>query len=179
MSIKLKYFLKLFLISGLGFSIISTLGDAFFRDELFSFSSFIFKGLFFGLFMALFFTSYHFYELKHLGISNITDEDLKPKQSRFVPSELSIDNIKENIKSLAPEFNLIQSNEQSILLKRNISLKSWGENIIIESSSQGNDQGYMISSKPIYFQLVDSGSGLANVLKIQKIISINSKASLS
>lgn len=166
MSLKLTYFLKLFIASGLSFAILGSVMEFMFTDVLFSLPKALFKGLFFGLFMALFLTPYHFYELKHLGITNVTQADLKPKQVRYIPSSLSFTAVIDLIKSHAFNFTFLRNDDNTIYLKKKLSSKSWGEDITIQIS----DQGYVVTSKPKFFQWADMGSGIANVIALQKII---------
>lgn len=179
MGIKIKHFLKIFLIIGIGFVIISTLENLIFRDIAFTYTSVLFKGLFLGLFMGLFITLYHFHALKHLGITNITEEDLKPNQYRFIPSNISITEIVERLKAHGKDFIFLNNHENVIHLKKKISLKSWGDNITIRSTTKDSIRGYEISSKPKLFQYLDSGSGVSNILTLQKLITDASKTEIS
>lgn len=170
MSIKSKYFLRIFLIMGFGFATISSIGGIYFIDETFLWWKYVLKFLLFGGIMAFFIVEHHFSELKRLGLAQITAADLLPSQSKFYPSQLPLNTIKSNILNANIPFKIVNEDSVSMHLKKGISSKSWGEKLAIETDSQNGQMGYKVSSKPRFFQLSDSGSGLENVLTLGKIM---------
>lgn len=169
--LKLKFFIKTSLSIGIVFGLISSLNNLLFDDAFFPINKFfIFKSLGFGVFMGLFFTIYLFYKLEQLGLKEIKEEDLKPFQQRFVFSTLSEDEIAEKLKSKAPEFHIKGKDQNIIILKKDWSLESFGEKITLKPEKRQDQLGYLVTSKPIFYQWMDSGRGLSNVLKLQNLL---------
>jgi hypothetical protein len=120
--------------------------------------------------MGVFVVSYHFWELHQLGITAITKEHLKPFQTNFCTTDITITEVFIMLNIRFPELKLIQSTPHSLVYKKGISLKSWGEKVSVILTNKNGENGYEISSKPTLLQLADHGSGLSNVLRINQLI---------
>ena len=169
--LKLKFFIKTSLSIAILFYVLISLENWIFDNANFKFNKLsLFEALGFGVFMGLFFTIYLFYKLEQLGLKEIKEEDLKPFQQRFVFSTLSEDEIAEKLKSKAPEFHIKGKDQNGIILKKDWSLESFGEKITLKPEKRQDQLGFLVTSKPIFYQWLDSGRGLSNVLKLQNLL---------
>nr|MBP6539379.1 hypothetical protein [Saprospiraceae bacterium] len=82
----------------------------------------------------------------------------------------SEDEIAEKLKSKAPEFHIKGKDQNGIILKKDWSLESFGEKITLKPEKRQDQLGYLVTSKPIFYQWMDSGRGLSNVLKLQNLL---------
>jgi hypothetical protein len=169
MKLKAKQFFKFFTIMAIAFCIGQVIAEYLFIDAGSSLISLVVKSVIFGLFMALFFTAKQFYDLDQLGLNEITEKDLSPTQRRFVPSDHSTTQITDAMLKDGTFFNVKQEGN-TIFSEKKFSLYSWGENIVVSPVIHANIQGYEVESKPKFFQLMDNGIGLKNVIYLEKLI---------
>ena len=146
--------------------------DYFIFDEITSIKGFIVKGFFSGLFMSSFLVSMHLHKLNQMGITDIPTEVLNPKQSKFIPSLFSMNEVINLLKH--SDYNLTgniitDKNETEIILK--ISFKSNGEKITILPGVKNNIKGFNIQSKPIFpLTYGDLGRGIIHILRLEKLL---------
>lgn len=167
-----KYALKLFIIMTIGMFLISVFDDYLFEDEI-KISGILFKSLFFGLFMSITITLAQVYGVKAMGLTEITDDNLKAYSERAIESSLLPQQIIHKLQA-SKDFKIISStnDKNSIELKSGLSFESWGEKIEIETiKNENNVFTYLIKSKPIIeYTLADYGKNKENVDKIINII---------
>ncbi len=165
-----KYSLKLFVIMSLGMFLATLIGDYIFGDEI-KLSAILFKSFTFGLFMTIFFTIAQRYGIKEAGVTNITDENLKPQYECEIVTSLSTDQITSKLNT-THEFKDVVNKGNKIQLRARWSLQSWGEKISIETiKNENNLYTYLIKSKPIVWTTIaDYGKNRKNVNKVINII---------
>lgn len=160
-----KLRIKLFLLQGVPFGIIMS-GIEMIRGNEFSLWKFLYWALFFGVTMSFCLVSIHKKRLNKIGVKEYTDENLSVIQNRFFRSSLSKDDLIEQVKN-DPKFGKMKmiETENGFILKTGVSLKSWGEEIIIVLKSQTNSIfEYQVLSRPkLRTTLIDCGKNLDNV----------------
>tara|TARA_R110002049_G_C8839165_1_gene536233 strand:+ start:67 stop:597 length:531 start_codon:yes stop_codon:yes gene_type:complete len=167
-----KLYLKAFLLTGIPYGLIM-LGFDLLDGDGFRLWKFLFMTFFFGITMSIILVSFHKNRLKKNGIQELTDKNLGVNQAKSLKSELSKIELIEKLK-LDPIIGKMKMNEteNGIVLKTDMTWKSWGEEIkIILKSIKGKEFEYEISSNPkLKTTLVDYGKNLQNVNKIEEVI---------
>jgi hypothetical protein len=131
----------------------------------------IISAVLFGLLMSVFFSVMQKRRLKKAGYPKLTDNLLKVKQAKSIETNFTqkevIDILKDSNKF---KKSKIKNLTNSIIIKKKISLFSWGEIITISFDETGNNK-IRIESKPsIPTTLIDYGVNIDNVDKVIKII---------
>lgn len=136
--------------------------------QVIAFSFFILGGL-----IALLMVIIQTRGLKKAGVHDFTDENLRLKQKGLVHSNLSLDEIAEELKTnpITKNYKMTET-QDSILLKVPMSWESWGEKMEIKlKNRQGEDYEYRISSQPSFgLTLVDYRKNYKNVKNLMKLI---------
>lgn len=168
-----KLYIKIFLYTGVAFGLISTVIDPLILGEPFVLWKFLFKSVFFGLFMSLALVSWHLRELKKMGVKNMSDENLAIRQKKTIKTHFSKDEIVNKLKSTPNLDNRsLKESTNSIMIKTKMSWKSWGERISISFNEvEDGIQEITISSKPkAIFAFIDYGKNKKNVLQIEELL---------
>ena len=167
-----KHFIKIFLQTGITFGIIMTLFD-FYNGREIKIWKVLFNVLFFGFWMASFFTYFTKRTHKKKGITKLTNEILSVNQLTEIISDLSIKELIEKLKNdtIFKAMNMKEI-DNGIIIKSGISLKSWGEKIqITETKNDKEKRTLIISSKPkLKTTLVDFGQNKENIDRVVKLI---------
>jgi hypothetical protein len=126
-----------------------------------------------GAFMSLILVSFHWYNIKKIGVENSNDDNLGVNQTRTIVTKLNKSELIHKLK-LDPTIGKmkITEMENGILFKTGTTMKSWGEEIkIILISNKENNFEYQVSSSPkLKTTIVDYGKNLENVNKIESAI---------
>ncbi len=166
------FFLKTFLLLGLGFTVVMGLIDLIFDGSISLWES-VYRLVFFGTIMTLALGLSHIYALKRLGVTSFTAENLAVKQTRVVLSTLGLQDILSRLKT-NPDFNKMEVIEEGnrLLLSSKISWMGWGEKISIQPLQVlGSGTEYEITSQPkLGTTLVDSGKNMQNVMEVEKLM---------
>ncbi len=167
-----KLYLKVFLITGFNFGLLTVIMDLILGNKL-SIWGFLSAALFFGVFMSLILVSISISRLKKMGLKDFSDEDLAMKQKREIVSALNIPEIVERLKKDEKTGKMkLQMLENGIQLSSGVSWESWGEIInIIQIPIEENKYKYQIISKPkLSTTIIDYGKDFENVNRIKKIL---------
>lgn len=165
-------YLKAFLFAAVFYFFFTLITDQLFSNQV-DLPGSLFKGLFFGVFMAVFLVSTHVFNLKKAGIKDLTKETLGVKQTSTAKSRLSLSQLTQSIKQdkyLGKSTILERPDE--VLIKTRISWFGWGEKIRIQFvEHEGYHTIYNIESFPrLSTLLVDMGRNLKNVKRIQELL---------
>jgi hypothetical protein len=165
-------YLKMFLIFGLGFGILMSLGDLLLGSG-FQFEQFIRRAVTFGALMAIVLVSIHVIALRSRGVKRFSSEIINPVQKRSINSALAKNEL---IRKIATDPVLremeIKETDNGIVLKSDMSLFSYGNQIFIQSDSEkGTVNHYEIVSKPILKStLLDYGTSYHQVTRLEKLM---------
>ena len=169
----LKLYLKGFLYTGIGLSILLVLTDPLLGISN-DWSYYLFMSFFCGVFMSLSLVSMHLYFLDSKGIKKFDDEILKPTQSSELDSALSPNQLVERLKSnRAYRSARIKIEDERVELRTGFSWKSFGERITINFRElSGGKYHYKILSRPILkTTLVDYGRSVGHIQRLREILS--------
>lgn len=169
MSPKFKYYLQLFLLMGIPFSVMMAFTDWLFGDQIY-FLKYLFLAVFFGGSMSFTLGSIHINRLRKLGVTDDSLYSIGVSREMEFRSELSLERIIEKLKS-ASKYTL-RTDKDEIKLSMPVTMNSWGEHVKIKYLFQQGDQNvYRLSSKPIMrLTLVDFGKNRENLDRILEII---------
>jgi hypothetical protein len=163
-----RFYLKLFLIYGLTFGLLMTLWDYVDEGEI-DIIKLIFMTVFFGGFMSwTTIKNLKKTKIKANGKIELTEEDFKATQKKYIPKILTLDSAFERLKKYDVKNSWhLKINNSRIEGKTKASWISWGEKIII---SFLNDK-IEIKSKPrVKIQMIDTGNNRQNVEQISLIL---------
>lgn len=167
-----KLYLKTFLFTGIPYGLIM-LGFDLADGDGFRLWRFLFMTFFFGITMSFILVAFHRNRLKKNGIKEFSDENLSVSQTKSLNSKLNISELIRKLKNdpIIGKMKMAEV-ENGILLKTNMSWKSWGEEInIMLTSDKDADFEYQISSSPrLKTTLVDYGKNLENINRIESVI---------
>jgi hypothetical protein len=164
-----KFYLELFLKTGLPFGIFLTVFDMIIGED-FSIWAFLFSTIFFGLLMSISFVSMQKIGLKKLGITEFNESNLKPFQEKEIISTLSRDEIINRLETEKWNGKIVVSKDRSaVVINSRASWRSWGEKIMVEMKDGENNQTQIkITSKPnLSLTFVDYGKNLENIKLVE------------
>lgn len=169
-----KIYLKVFLITGLGFAILNTGSDYFFGLNLYIWR-FVFNIIFFGGIMSLILVEIHKAERRSRGINEFTEENSKLIYEKKFKSKMSMDHLLESLKeNMYFASYSIKNIEGKLVLKSRMSMLSWGE--IITIGVEDLDESFYeftVNSKPKYIlTLLDGGANYKNLRVLEKMLLI-------
>ena len=165
-----KYALRLFLIMTISMFILNTILAYLWDDEI-KIIPFVIKSILFGVFMSIITTKMHEHGLHKAGISEFTDENLKPYAEHEIKTSITPEDIVGKLKTNA-KYNDIRTKGNNIYCKSPMSMYSFGEKIEINTIKE-DDQiyTYHIRSKSLFgLTLADYGKNKQNVNKVINII---------
>ena len=167
-----KFYLELFLKTGLPFGIFLTVFDMLIGED-FSLWKLIFSIIFFGLLMSISSVSMQKIGLKKLGVTEFNESNLKPFQEKEIISTLSRDEIINRFETKKWNGKIVVSKDRSaVVIKLGYSWRSWGEKITVEMKDIENNQTQIkITSKPkSSLTLIDSGKNLENIKLVEQTL---------
>jgi hypothetical protein len=167
-----KLYLKTFLFTGIPYGLIMTGYDLAVGNG-FILWKFLFLTFFFGITMSLFFVLPHKNRLKKIGNREVTTENLKLIQTKNIQTKLNKKELIEKLKTdqIIGKMKMVEM-ENGILLKSDMTWKSWGEEIkILLISTKDTEFEYKITSRPrVKITLLDYGKNLENIHRIETVI---------
>ncbi len=166
-----KLYLKTFLVMGILFALSTTINDVT-TGHPFNFQKFLFLGILFGGFMSLILVTMHKNGLKAIGITEPTEEELKPnQQAEFISKMSKSDFIKRLSQDKVYSKMKLSEKDAVINLKSGYTWKSFGESITVKISDLTTDTfKYQVQSKPkLPTTLIDYGKNLENILRIKEL----------
>ncbi len=165
-----KYALRLFLIMTISMFILNTTLAYLWDDEI-KIIPFVVKSVLFGITMSFIITKMHEHGLREAGISEVTDENLKPYAEHEIKTSITPEDIVGKLKTNA-EYNDIRTTGTNIYCKSPMSMYSFGEKIEINTIKENNQiYTYHIISKSLFgLTLADYGKNRKNVNKVINII---------
>ena len=171
MKLKTKLFLKIFLISGVGFALFMGLQDLAFGDA-FSPWKIVFYFLFFGLFMASLSTSYHFEMLKGYGVKVENFTDLKAIQKRDFKFAGTLQELHQLMQDSNFYSSIILDTEKNrITARTSLTFESWGEKVQIVSLGA---ERYSLTCKSTFpLTIMDFGKNKINLVKFENLLSLD------
>ena len=171
-----KLYLKTFLVMGNLFALSTTITDVS-TGHPFSIQKFLFLGLIFGGSMSLILVTIHKNSLKAIGITEPTEEELKPtQQAEFISETSKSDFIKRLSQDKIYSKMKLSKKDAVINLKSGYTWKSFGEAITIRINESATDTfKYQVESKPkLPMTLIDYGKNLENILRIKELANTTS-----
>ena len=172
MSVTLRYYIKVFLLFGVGFAVGMHFLSLLFGDPNSLFKS-LFHLTFFGGWMTLFTVPGKFKTIKSFGVTEITPENLSIIQKRIVVSSLRKEDAIETIrhsKNFSKMNMRIKENEIQLTSKFSWNLLGEKITIGIEELDSGSSVYTIISRPRNIFQQVDSGQNYKNVALIERLL---------
>jgi len=165
-----KFYLKTFLLTGIGFSIIMLCLELFKGNDV-TIIDILLWIILFGLPMSYFMVNYQIKGLKRLGVKDINEQTLKVHQITKVKSNLDKSELIERLKK-SNYFIAENLAGESIELKTPFSGINYGEKILISQEKiRCNEYKYVIESKPKWkTAFIDYGKNLENVLYVKQLI---------
>ena len=163
-----RIYLKLFLIYGLTFGLLMTLWDYLDEGEI-DIIKLLFMTVFFGGFMSwTTIKSLKKTKIKANGKNELTEEDFKATQVKYIPKIITLDSAFERLKKYDIENSWhLKINNSRIEGKTKISWISWGEKILI---SFLNDKIEIMSKPRLKTQMIDTGKNRQNIELISHIL---------
>jgi hypothetical protein len=172
MSPIINFFLRIFLYNGLAFGVVMLIFDLI-EGTSHSPERFLYRVLFFGLFMSIVLGISQIIALKSLGVKTMTKEALSMRQSRKVLSPFSLQELKSHIQAdpILKRMALTDTAE-GIDLNAGMGWSSFGENITVTAKPTADQKtDYEITSTPVFkITLVDYGKNLKNVTRISNLL---------
>lgn len=170
----IKLYLKTFLIFTIPYFTLMTLFGLEDNSELIIWGN-LSMSILIGVFMSLILVSFHWYNIKKIGVENSNDDNFGVNQTRTIETKLDKNELIDKLK-LDPTTGKMKMTdiENGVLLKTGMSTKSWGEEIkIILTSNKESIFKYQVSSRPkLKTTIVDYGKSLENINKIESVIKI-------
>lgn len=165
-----KLYIKLFLLS-IAVYITIVIGYNLVFDDPMLPPSLIAGGIVGAIMNTWFVVSIQKHGLIRLGITELSEENLSTKQSRSVKSAMTFSQLASLIKDRYKQHSVKYNDaDQTIEIKKGITLYTWGEQITVSSSPENNT--FKISSRPRFIpQFSDNAQNLENVLQIERLIS--------
>lgn len=167
-----KLYLKAFSLTGILYGLI-TLGFYLADGNDFKLWKFLYITFIFGITMSLILVSIHIFMLKKNGVQEITNENLNVNQTKSIISDMNKTELIQKLKKdpIIGKMKMIEI-ENGILIKTNMSWKSFGEEIkIISKSNENFNFEYQVSSCPkLKTTLIDYGKNHENITRIENAI---------
>jgi len=163
-----RFYLKLFLIYGLTFGLLMTLWDYLDEGKV-DIIKLIFMTVFFGGFMSwTTIKNLKKTKIKANGKTELTEEDFKATQVKYIPKILTLDSAFERLNKYDKSNSWrLKINNSRIEGKTKASWISWGEKIVI---SFLNDKIEIISKPRLKTQMIDTGKNSQNIELISHIL---------
>jgi len=171
MSPILNFFIRIFLLMSI-LMLMLTLFFDFLIAKPFVFQSLIFQSISFGFIMSIFMVSMQVYGLKKIGIQRIMQEDLETTRKGKFRTKLNREEVINKLMTALGTSNMKMNDiENEVSWNTGITLKSWGEKIMIKLISKTDSEyEYEISSAPLLkTTLIDGGKNIQNVNHIESI----------
>ena len=145
----------------------------FFLGREFDLQSLLRESIIFGFVMSLINVVTHIIAVQQNGVEKIREEHLRVVSKRNFKSSLSKEEVIKILKEDSRTVNMkISEMDAGVLLDTKVSMKSFGEKIVIKLLGKKDSEfEYEISSAPkLKTTLVDFGKNLENVNQIENVL---------
>lgn len=167
-----RLYFKIFLLATICYFTLTLLLETVYGDPI-DWMRISIMAIVFGIFITLWMAFLHVSEIKKLGISDISANDLSPKQEARLESPMSLEEMIHQLKEDRFFGKMDMHVEQDIIhLRSGLSWRSYGDKTSIQLVSKEDENFiYKITSRPQFFgQLIDCGRNLELVYRVKQLM---------